>query len=83
MADFRSVYLGLEEKQRKRFARLAGTTPGYIETHLLARRKIPRPKLMEGLERASEKCGTPISKSDLLSFFYETQADPIKEKALP
>lgn len=74
MADFRDQYLALDQKRRKRFARLAKTTTGYIRTHLIApptRRRIPRPDLIDRMVKAGQLVGMPISKQRLLAYFYE------------
>lgn len=68
--DFREHFLALSEPDRERFAAAAGTTVSYITTHLIApptRRKIPRPALMERLEKAGNGA---FSRDELLAFFY-------------
>lgn len=71
--DFKSFYQGLAASDRKRFAEIAGTSTGYIEIHLMSRRKIPKPALMESLAVACKEFGAPLTQSDLLAFFYRTQ----------
>jgi hypothetical protein len=68
--SFPEFYRSLSEAERKAYADKAGTTPGYIETHLVSTppRKIPRPKLMRGLADAS---GGRVSQQVLLRHFYQ------------
>ncbi len=71
--DLKTYYQGLSQDERKEFARLAGTSTAYIEVHLLPRRKIPKPPLLDRLASACLKMGASISKADLLAFFYKTE----------
>lgn len=71
--NFKAFYQGLSKEDRKRFAEIAGTSTGYIEVHLMPRRKIPKPALMESLSDALRAFDASLSKDDLLSFFYETE----------
>jgi hypothetical protein len=68
--DFKSFYQGLAVADRARFAEIAGTTTGYIEVHLVTRRKIPKPRLIASLAKACAQLGGAITEPDLLSFFY-------------
>ncbi|RKE36669.1 hypothetical protein B0G76_2871 [Paraburkholderia sp. BL23I1N1] len=70
--DFKSLYQGLATEERGRFAEIAGTTRGYIEVHLMTRRKIPKPALMAGLAAACKAFGWPVTQKELLAFFYRT-----------
>lgn len=70
--DFKTYYQGLSQDERKKFANLANTSTGYIEIHLIPRRKIPKPPLLDRLACACAAMGTSISKGDLLAFFYRT-----------
>ncbi len=66
--DLRTYYYGLATTEREAFARRAQTTVGYIQCHLITRRKIPRPSSMRKLATASEN---RISLDDLLAYFYK------------
>jgi len=66
--DLRTYYYGLDTTEREAFARRAQTTVGYIQCHLINRRKIPRPSSMRKLAAASENS---ISLDDLLAYFYK------------
>lgn len=68
---WKAWYLDKSAVERAKYAQKAGTTPGYIEIHLMAppaRRKTPRQDLMERLAEASHG---EISMADLLRHFYE------------
>ncbi|MGH8761239.1 MAG: hypothetical protein ACREVW_17315 [Burkholderiales bacterium] len=66
--DLRTYYYGLNAAEREAFARRAQTTVGYIQCHLITRRKIPRPNSMRKLAAAS---GDRVSLDDLLVYFYK------------
>lgn len=72
--DFKAFYQGLPADQRKRFAEIAGTTTGYIEVHLMTRRKMPKKALMAALANACLEFKAPITQDDLLAFFYRTSS---------
>jgi len=72
--DFKSLYQALPPEERVRFAGIAGTTRGYIEVHLMTRRKVPKPVLMKNLAGACEAFEWPVTQDDLLAFFYRTAA---------
>lgn len=71
--DLKTYYQGLSQNERRDFARRANTTTAYIEVHLLPRRKIPKPPLLDSLALACSEMGVGISKADLLAFFYRTE----------
>ncbi|MGQ7937334.1 hypothetical protein [Paraburkholderia sp. D1E] len=73
--DLKTFYQGLSGDQRKRFAAIAGTSTAYIEVHLLPRRKMPRPRLIENLGNACAALGGAISQEDLLAFFYRASLE--------
>lgn len=77
--SFKSFYLALSSGERERFAKRAGTTVAYVETHLLYARKVPRKGTMDGLWGACQDFGAPFGRSDLLNFFYG--ATPIQQEA--
>lgn len=67
---FKAYFSRLSEAERDAYAKRAGTDANYIKTHLIAprsRRKIPRPKLMQGLAEASDGA---LTQQDLLAYFY-------------
>lgn len=68
--DFKTFYLALDRPQRDAFAAMANTTARYIEMHLVSKRKVPRPALMDGLAGALAFFGAGISKPELVGFFY-------------
>lgn len=69
-ANFKEFFLGLDAAKRQTFAKKAGTTVGYIQTHMIYARKMPRRKLFDGLVQACAKYDGP-SKDELLAFFYD------------
>lgn len=69
-ADFKSWWQARSDSEQEQIARAAGTTVGYIRTHLIYRRKRPTVELMKRLESA---CGGAFSYAQLREFFY---ADP-------
>lgn len=78
--DFKSFYLGLDRPRRDAFAERAKTTSRYIEMHLVSRRKVPRPALMDGLAEALAEFGAGISKPQLVAFFYEAPQGSLKSE---
>lgn len=84
--DFAEYYASLKiadqrasDKALERFAKRAGTTRLYIETHLIAppgRRRMPRKKLMYGFVEASDG---QLTLDDVLAYFYERE--PEKRRA--
>lgn len=69
--DFKKFFQGLDESAQEKFALEANTTVGYIKTHLIYGRKIPKPKLFNRLVSACEKFNANITRSDLFDFFYK------------
>ncbi|MBY0411362.1 MAG: hypothetical protein K2Q97_14865 [Burkholderiaceae bacterium] len=75
---FKSFYTALPDDRRTAFAEAAGTTTGYIESHLIApahRRKVPNKPLMDRLSAACGQFGADFSKEQLLAYFYETPVE--------
>lgn len=68
--DFKNYYQSLTPAQKLEFALEAGTSVHYITTHLVYGRKVPKPKLLNGLASACEKFNSGITKEMLLNFFY-------------
>ncbi|MEM5371330.1 hypothetical protein V4C53_35595 [Paraburkholderia azotifigens] len=80
-ADFKGFYRSLDAESKKRFAAMAQTTIGNIETHWVYARKIPGPTRMERLFAACAEFGAQFTKSQLIAFFYEPNKDrAIKSK---
>jgi len=69
--DFKLYYRQLDREQRKAFANRAQTSTRYIENHLMFRRRIPRPDMLERLAAASQG---KVSYGDLVTFFYQEAA---------
>lgn len=65
--SFRDFFLDMSEIERTKYAKSAGTTVGYIKTHLITKYKVPRPELMNRLVDASKG---ELTMSDLTDFFY-------------
>jgi hypothetical protein len=70
VTDFKKFYRSLDQKQRAEVAKRARTSIGYIETHLLVARRVPRPKLMTMLAAALIAMGWNGSQKDLVAQFY-------------
>ncbi|MGF6837020.1 hypothetical protein QF001_000887 [Paraburkholderia youngii] len=80
-ADFRSFYRSLDADAKRRFADAAGTTPKYIEVHLVYARRIPRPDKMEQLFAACQAFGAPFDLGQLIAFFY-AESKALKTKTV-
>jgi len=87
-ADFKTFYRSLDADAKKRFAHAAGTTPKYIEVHLVYARRIPRPDKMEQLFAACQEFGATFDIGQLIAFFYAESkvlkgktVDPVDEAA--
>jgi hypothetical protein len=68
--NFKDFFLGLGVVERQAFASRAGTTVGYVQTHLIYARKVPRRPLLDALVIACAAQGGP-SRQQLLAFFYD------------
>lgn len=66
---FDTWYGSLGQRERRTYARRAGTTTGYIESHLLAPYKIPRPGAMAKMAAASGR----FTVGELAAWFYEAK----------
>jgi len=75
--DLRTYFYGLNPIEREAFARRAETTVGYIQCHLITRRKVPRLKSMHKLAAASEN---RVSLDDLLAYFDGTEQETRKNQ---
>lgn len=76
-ANFKAFFLGLNDRQRERFAKDAGTTVGYLMAHVIDARKRPMDKLFIGLVKACAKHAGP-SENQLLKFFYATDRTRVR-----
>ena len=70
MDSLKNYFLSLNGDEREAFAKEAGTTSHYIQTHITGKRKLPGKRLMDGLFRASRSQGWVRTKPELVSFFY-------------
>lgn len=64
----KTFYLSLSQDEREDYAARCGTTPGYIMFHLIRGSRMPGKKLLTALAEQSEG---QVTKSDLLSYFYQ------------
>lgn len=65
--SYRDFLIELDEAQLDAYAKRAGTTTAYIRCHLIAARRIPKPKLMRALWRSTDgKCAW----GDVIEHFY-------------
>lgn len=71
MFDFKSWFLSLDDAEREGFALRAQTSVGYIKTHVIHRRKMPRRRTIEALALASNGA---FGESDLITFLYARDA---------
>jgi hypothetical protein len=74
---FKEFFLSLDASKREKLAEDAGTTVGYIRTHLIAppgRRRTPNKALMHGLVLACKTAGAAFGEAELLRYFYEIDA---------
>jgi len=67
---FKKYLNNLSEDELQAYAERAGTTPGYITTHLLHARKTPRKDLLNRLADATEK---KVAYSEVLDHFYSSE----------
>lgn len=57
----------MSDEDLEKFAQVSGTTPNYIKRHLIYKKKIPRPEMIEALVFASEGY---FSKHDFVHWLY-------------
>ena len=69
--DFKKFWLSLTPENRLQVATDAGTTPGYIKSHLIHKRKVPKRELMDSLHAACVAHGADVSKEKFVGLFYE------------
>ncbi|MGP9420096.1 hypothetical protein ACT3RT_14030 [Ewingella sp. AOP9-I1-14] len=69
--DFKLFWRSLSDANRLQVATEAGTTPGYIKSHLIHKRKVPKRELMDSLHAACVAHGAVVSKEKFVGLFYE------------
>ena len=69
---FSDYFKSLNSSAQEIYASRAGTTANYIRVHLLAKRRIPRPALLDGLAQASQG---KVSRDEILAHFYQRETD--------
>jgi len=70
MFDFKAFFLGLTKEQRAAYAAVAGTSPDYINLHLIRGRRVPRPVLMQRLAAACVQFGATPTLPEFAAFFF-------------
>lgn len=58
----------MSDERLAEFANGSGTTPNYIKRHLIYKKKIPRPEMIDALVFASNG---DFSKHDFVSWLYD------------
>ena len=58
----------MSDQRLSEFALESGTTPNYIKRHLIYKKKIPRPEMIDALVYASNG---DFSKHDFVSWLYD------------
>jgi hypothetical protein len=58
----------MSEERLNNFALDSGTTPNYIKVHLIYKKKIPRPEMIDALVSASKG---DFSKHQFISWLYD------------
>lgn len=76
--DFKGFFLALDESDRARFAKAAGTTVGYLMAHVIHARKRPKQDLFMGLVKACRLHDGP-PEEQMLKFFYSGNASAVRE----
>lgn len=66
--NFNEYVLQMSEECLADFANKSGTTPNYIKRHLIYKKKIPRPEMIDALVLASNG---DFSKHDFVSWLYD------------
>jgi len=86
MDKFKTFWRSLSDEQKKEFAEIAKSKPGYIGSHLIYGRKVPQRETFDGLVKALNHFGSSITRNDLLLCFfppYEGEAGQSKGKRTP
>ena len=68
--NLKDFFTKLSETDQQAFAKRAGTTIGYLRAHVLPRRKMPRPALMDGLIAACQERDPAITRDQVIQYFY-------------
>lgn len=66
--DFFKYISEMSDEKLNEFAQQSGTTSNYIKRHLIYKKKIPRPEMIDALVRASDGS---FSKHDFISWIYD------------
>lgn len=66
--NFNEYVLQMSDERLAEFASSSGTTPNYIKRHLIYKKKIPRPEMIDALVFASNN---DFSKHDFISWLYD------------
>ena len=69
--DFAQYIRQMSEQSLINFALASGTTPNYIKAHLIYKKKIPRPEMIDALVKASHG---DFSKHQFVSWLYDLKA---------
>ncbi len=80
MFDFKAFYLALSKEDQVRFAEAAGTSPAYVNLHLIRGRRVPRPQLMSRLVAACAEFGQAPSMAEFAAFFFQP-CQPVSAEA--
>lgn len=70
---FKLFFQSLNEAHQIKFAQEAGTSVGYIKSHLIYARKVPQPESFNNLMGACDKFNSGITRQELFEFFYSTE----------
>ena len=68
--DFTQYIRSMSEQQLQNFAIASGTTTNYIKLHLIYKKKIPRPEMIDSLVIAAEG---GFSKHQFVSWLYDLE----------
>lgn len=66
--DFKSYIAKLSAEQLGNFATESGTTVNYIKLHLIYKKKLPRPEMIDALVKASQG---DFSKYQFIAWLYD------------
>lgn len=66
--NFNEYVLQMSDERLVEFASKSGTTPNYVKRHLIYKKKIPRPEMIDALVIASNG---DFSKHDFVSWLYD------------
>ncbi|MCO8080278.1 MULTISPECIES: hypothetical protein [Acinetobacter] len=66
--NFNEYILQMSDERLVKFSQDSGTTPNYIKRHLIYKKKIPRPEMIDALVFASSG---DFSKHEFVSWLYD------------